>query len=363
MQDLLEILGNFELEGVPKEVKPLGNGHINTSYCVYCDNGKKYSLQRINNYVFKNVEGLMNNIESVTLFLKNKIAEEGGDPDRETLAVVDTKDGKNYYKAGEDSYWRVFTFVDDVMVLEVIEDPKHFYYAGKAFGKFQKRLADFPADTLVETIPNFHNTMSRYADFEALVEANRSGRADEAKEEIEFARKYKWLSEQLVPLVESGELPLRVTHNDTKLNNVLLDSKTGEPVCVIDLDTVMPGLSLYDYGDSMRYGTNPTDEDDKDLSRVYSDMNLFEEYTKGFLEECGDALTEKEIELLPISALVITYECGIRFLGDFVDGDHYFKTKRPEHNLDRCRTQFKLVRDMESKLDQMKAIVAKYTTK
>lgn len=361
MQDKLNILSNFALEGTPVSIKPLGNGHINSTFLVECDNGKKYNFQKINNHVFKDVAGLMNNIDAVTSFLKEKVRLAGGDPYRETLTVVKTKTGENFYKEDEDSYWRVYLFVDDVMTLQFIENPEHFYYAGKAFGNFQKLLADFPADTLVETIPNFHNTVSRYADFEALIAANRSGRADEAKEEIAFARKYKWLSEQLYPLIEKGELPLRVTHNDTKLNNVLLDKETGKPICVIDLDTVMPGLSLYDYGDSMRFGTNPTDEDDKDLSRVYSDMVLFEEYTKGFLEECGDALTEKEIELLPISALVLTYECGIRFLGDFVDGDNYFHVDRPEHNLDRCRTQFKLVADMESKLDQMKAIVAKYT--
>ncbi len=361
MQDKLDILRNFALEGTPVSIKPLGNGHINSTFLVECDNGNKYNFQKINNHVFKDVKGLMNNVYSVTSFLKEKIIAAGGDPLRETLTVIKTKDGENYYKENEDSYWRVYLFIDDVMTLQFIQNPEHFYYAGKAFGNFQKLLADFPADTLVETIPNFHNTVSRYADFENFIALNRSGRADMAKEEIAFARKYKWLADQLYPLIEKGELPLRVTHNDTKLNNVLLDKKTGEPICVIDLDTVMPGLSLYDYGDSMRFGTNPTDEDDKDLSRVYSDMVLFEQYTKGFLEECGASLTKKEIELLPISALVITYECGIRFLGDFVDGDNYFHTDRPEHNLDRCRTQFKLVSDMESKLPQMKAIVEKYT--
>lgn len=361
MQEKIEILNKFPLEGKPVCVSPLGNGHINSSFLIEYDNGKKYNLQRINNHVFRDIDGLMNNIDAVTAFLKKKIIAEGGDPDRETLTVVKTKDGKNFYKENDDSYWRLYLYIDDVISLQFIENSKHFYYAGKAFGKFQKLLADFPADTLVETIPNFHNTISRYNDFEKLVALNRSGRAETVEEEIAFARKYKWLSEQLYPLIETGELPLRVTHNDTKLNNVLLDKETGEPICVIDLDTVMPGLSLYDFGDSMRFGTNPTEEDDKDLSRVYSDMVLFEEYTKGFLEECGNSLTEKEIELLPISALVITYECGIRFLGDFIDGDRYFNTKRPEHNLDRCRTQFKLVADMESKLPQMKAIVDKYT--
>ena len=360
MQTPFQILENFVLDGTPVSAKAFGNGHINSTFVIDCDNGNKYSLQRINNHVFRDVEGLMNNIDSVTSFLKKKIVAKGGNPLRETLTVVKTKSGENYCKLEDDSYWRVYIFVDDVITLQAIENPEHFYYAGKAFGNFQKLLADFPAEKLTETIPNFHNTVSRYAEFEGLIAKNQSGRASEAEDEIAFARKYKWLAEELYPLIAKGELPLRVTHNDTKLNNVLLDKDTGKPVCVIDLDTVMPGLSLYDYGDSMRFGTNPAAEDEKDLSKVYSDMVLFEEYTKGFLEECGDALTAKEIELLPISALVMTYECGIRFLGDFVDGDNYFKTERPEHNLDRCRTQFKLVADMEEKLPIMKQIVAKY---
>ncbi len=359
MQNEFEIISNFALDGTPVSSVAYGCGHINSTYRVDCDNGKKYLLQRINDYVFKDVDALMNNVESVTEFLKKKIKQNGGNPERETLTVVKTKDGKNYTYAN-DGYWRVYLFVDDTVTVQIIEDPKHFYYAGRAFGNFQKLLADFPADKLAETIPNFHNTISRYADFERQIEQNRSGRATEAQKEIEFARNYKWLADELYPLIEKGELPLRVTHNDTKLNNVMLDKVTGEPVCVVDLDTVMPGLSLYDYGDSMRFGTNPAAEDEKDLSKVYCDLNLFEQYTKGFLEECGKALTKKEIELLPISALVMTYECGIRFLADFVDGDNYFKTARYEHNLDRCRTQFKLVADMESKLDQMKKIVEKY---
>ena len=359
MQNEFEIISNFALDGTPVSSVGYGCGHINSTYRVDCDNGKKYLLQRINDYVFKDVDALMNNVESVTGFLKEKIKQNGGEPERETLTVVKTQDGKNYTYANG-GYWRVYLFVDDTVTVQIIEDPKHFYYAGRAFGNFQKLLADFPAEKLAETIPNFHNTVSRYADFERQIAENRSGRANEAEKEIEFARKYKWLAEELYPLIEKGELPLRVTHNDTKLNNVMLDKVTGEPVCVVDLDTVMPGLSLYDYGDSMRFGTNPAAEDEKDLSKVYCDLNLFEQYTKGFLEECGKALTKKEIELLPMSALVMTYECGIRFLADFVDGDNYFKTARPEHNLDRCRTQFKLVADMESKLDQMKKIVEKY---
>ncbi len=360
MQYEFNIISNFSLDGNPVSSQAYGCGHINSTFKIVCDNGNKYLLQRINNNVFKDVDALMNNIDYVTTFLKEKIVNYGGNPLRETLTVVKTKDNKNYYKETEDSYWRVYLYIDDTITLQVIEDPMHFYFAGKAFGNFQKLLSDFPATKLVETIPNFHNTISRYADFEASLSADKSHRAENVADEIAFAKKYKWLSEELYPLIEKGELPLRVTHNDTKLNNVMLDKKTGKPVCVVDLDTVMPGLSLYDYGDSMRFGTNPAAEDEKNLSLVYCDLVLFEQYTKGFLEECGKSLTAKEIELLPISALVMTYECGIRFLADYIDGDVYFKTSRPEHNLDRCRTQFKLVADMEEKLPAMKEIIKKY---
>lgn len=356
----LDTAAKFRLSSKPVSAKGFGCGHINSTYRVECEDGSKYLLQRINDHVFPDVDGLMNNIDKVTSFLKKKIIERGGDPDRETRTVVKTLDGKNYIKEEDGTYWRVFLFIDNTTVLQVVENPIHFYYTGKAFGNFQNLLADFPAKELVETIPNFHNTISRYADFERQIKENRSGRKDSAKKEIEFAEKYKWVASELYPLIEKGELPLRVTHNDTKLNNVMLDEKTGEPVCVIDLDTVMPGLSLYDFGDSMRFGTNPSSEDEKDLSKVYCDLGLFEQYTKGFLEECGKALTKKEIELLPMSSIVMTYECGIRFLADYVDGDHYFKIDYPEQNLDRARTQFKLVADMESKLGQMKEIVEKY---
>ncbi len=361
MQKQLDILSNFTLEGTPISIKPLGNGHINSTFLATYENGSKFILQKINHYVFKDVSALMENIDVVNCFLKKKFEKYPTNILQKTLSVIRTKDGNKFYMAEDGTYWRVYDYIDNVVSYEIVESPEHFYYAGRAFGNFQKLLDDFPAETLTETIPNFHNTVSRYADFEEKIALNKSGRACEAEEEIAFARKYKWLAEELHPLIEKGELPLRVTHNDTKLNNLLLDEFTGEPICVIDLDTVMPGLSLYDFGDSIRFGSNPAEEDEKDLSKVYSDINLFEAYTKGFLEECGASLTEKEIELLPISALVMTYECGIRFLGDFVDGDTYFNAKRYEHNLDRARTQFKLVKDMEEKLPQMKAIVKKYT--
>lgn len=360
MENAIDIAKKFALTSEPVKAEGFGSGHINSTYRLECEDGSVYLLQKINNHVFADVDGLMNNIDLVTSFLRKKIEARGGDPMRETRNIIKTKDGKNYYQSEDGTYWRVFVFIDHTIVLQVVEEPKHFYYTGKAFGNFQKLLADFPAEKLTETIPNFHNTVSRYRDFERQIAENRSGRARECAKEIAFARRYGWVARTLYPLIAKGELPLRVTHNDTKLNNVMLDEKTGEPVCVIDLDTVMPGLSLYDFGDSMRFGTNPAAEDEKDLDKVYCDLGLFEQYAKGFLEECGDSLTKREIELLPMSSITMTYECGIRFLADFVDGDHYFKTERPEHNLDRARTQFKLVADMETKLDEMRKIVAKY---
>ena len=302
----------------------------------------------------------MDNVVMVTEFLKKKIAAAGGDVNRETLTVIPSKDGKSFVKTEDGDYFRVYIFVDDAISYQVVENPEDFYNAACAFGKFQNMLADFEADKLHETIKNFHNTKSRYVDFEKAVADNKSGKAESVKEEIAFAMARKDDAAVIVDGIAEGRIPLRVTHNDTKLNNVMVDSKTGKGICVIDLDTVMPGSLLYDFGDSIRFGTNPASEDEKDLSKVYCDLNLFEQYVKGFLSELGDSITKEEAELLPMSAKLMTLECGIRFLGDHLNGDVYFKIHRENHNLDRARTQFKMVADMEEKMDEMKAIVAKY---
>ena len=360
----LETARLFSFEGEPVDAKPYGCGHINDTYCVCCERAgepqRRYILQRVNNNVFKDVPALMENMVKVTAYLRRVVIAAGGNPDRECLTLIPTKAGEPYYTAPDGRYWRAFNFIENAITYQTAAKPEHFYYAGCAFGRFQKLLADYPSATLHETIPNFHNTASRYRDFEAAVAENVSGRAAAVAEEIAFVRARKDDMGILVDKLAAGELPLRVTHNDTKLNNVMLDDVTSRPVCVIDLDTVMPGLSLYDFGDSIRFGSNPAAEDERDLSKVYCDLGLFEQYTRGFLEECGDMLTPEEIRLLPFSAKMMTLECGMRFLADHIAGDTYFKIHRPGHNLDRCRTQFKLVADMEGQWEAMKAVVDKY---
>ncbi len=299
----------------------------------------------------------MQNIENVTAHIRKKVQENGGDLKREVLTIVKTNDHKNFYIDENGNYWRGYVFIDDATSFQSVEEPAHFYKAAKAFGRFQKLLSDFPAETLFETIPNFHNTESRFGAFLEALSSDTMNRAKDVKEEIDFALKRQADASVLVHLLKEKKLPLRVTHNDTKLNNVMLDNKSGEGICVIDLDTVMPGLALYDYGDSIRFGASTAAEDEKDLEKVRMDLDLFELFTKGFLEEAGSSLTQTEIEYLPFGAKIMTFECGIRFLTDYLNGDIYFKIHREGHNLDRCRTQFKLVADMEEKMQKMKEIV------
>ena len=357
--NLKNIAEQFLIKGDFVKAEPYGEGHINSTFLLETTTNK-YILQKINATVFSSPEEVMDNVVMVTEFLRKKIVAAGGDPDRETLTVILTKDGSSYYKTSDGDYYRTYIFIDDAISYQVVENPEDFYNAACAFGKFQNMLSDFDADKLHETIKNFHNTKTRFDDFERAVKENRSGKADSVKEEIEFAMARRADGNIIVDGIAEGRIPLRVTHNDTKLNNVMVDNKTGKGVCVIDLDTVMSGSLLYDFGDSIRFGTNPASEDEKDLSKVYCDLNLFEQYVKGFLSELGDSITKEEVELLPMSAKLMTLECGIRFLGDHLNGDVYFKIHRENHNLDRARTQFKMVADMENKMDEMKAIVAKY---
>ena len=359
-----EIVKHFTFEGNFVEANPYGFGHINDTFAAYFkkrDNQvHRYIIQRINHNVFKSPENLMHNIDGVTRHLRKKINLAGGDPDRETLNIISTIDGQSFYKSADGNYWRAYIFIEDAQTYQLVENLQHLCNAGKAFGKFQKLMGDFPAAQLHETIINFHHTAKRYQAFEEALKNDAMGRASAVKAEIDFVQKRANETSILIDLLKDGKLPLRVTHNDTKFNNVMIDDKTGEGVCVIDLDTVMPGLSLYDYGDSIRSGTNPADEDEKDLSKVCMDLTLFESFTKGFLEAAGDFLTEQEIKYLPFSAKMMTLECGIRFLADHLSGDTYFKIHREGHNLDRARTQFKMVADMEEKFEEMKLIIRKY---
>ncbi len=358
MTNMVDIANRFALDDPAKTAEPYGCGHINDTYCVW-GSSKRYILQRVNHNVFADVPALMDNMNRVTAFVKEQVLARNGDPDRECLQLIPTKAGEPYLTLDE-NFYRMFVFVERTISLQVVEDPIHFYYSAVAFGTFQKLLSAFPAETLSEVIPNFHNTADRYEKFEAAVAADVKGRADEVEAEIAFARARKADTQRLVTLLSEGKLPLRVTHNDTKLNNVLLDDVTGKPMAVIDLDTVMPGLSLYDFGDSIRSGANPAAEDEADLEKVYCDVALFEQYAKGFLEACGEALTPLEKELLPFGAYLMTLECGIRFLTDYLSGDTYFKIHYPDQNLRRCRTQFKLAADIQSKFETLDEIIRRY---
>lgn len=362
---LIDLVKMFQFEGEFIYEEPFGCGHINDTYAVYYkmqfSSPHRYILQRINQDVFKFPDEIMQNISNITSHIRNKIIISGGDVKREVLTIIKTVDDKNFYIDEKGDFWRAYIFIDDATCYQIVEKPEHFYKSAKAFGKFQNQLSDFHADTLFEAIPNFHNTEKRFETFLEALAVDKMKRAHTVKAEIDFALARKEDAGVLVHLLRDDKLPLRVTHNDTKLNNVMIDNMTGEGICVIDLDTVMPGLSLYDFGDSIRFGANPAMEDEKDLSLVFMDLGLFELYTKGFLEEAGKSLTETEIEYLPFSAKIMTFECGLRFLTDYLSGDTYFKIHREGHNLDRCRTQFKLVSDMEEKMDQMKMIVKKYS--
>ena len=359
-----EAVQQFALEGTVETYEPYGSGHINDTYRVTCrlEDGstKYYILQRMNKEIFTKPVELMENVVNVTSYLRKIIIEKGGNPERETLNIILTKDGKNFYVDSIGEYWRVYVFIEDAFSYDAVEKPEDFYASALAFGDFQSLLADYPAETLHETIEGFHDTKKGFARFKEVLAADVMGRAASVQKEIQFVLDHEETANILGDLQAAGELPLRVTHNDTKLNNIMIDKATGKGLCVIDLDTVMPGLAINDFGDSIRFGASTAAQDEIDLDKVTCSMDLFDIYTKGFIEGCKGSLTAKEIEMLPMGAKVMTYECGMRFLTDYLEGDVYFKIHRENHNLDRARTQFKLVADMEAKWETMKEIVAKY---
>lgn len=359
-----EAFDSFRLNGKVFFCEHYGNGHINDTFLMKCHSESgaeiKYILQRMNHEIFKNPVELIENISGVTRHLRKKIEEAGGDVTRGTLNLVPANDGKSYFKDSIGCYWRVYDFIDNATCYDSPKNPQEFYQSGMAFGNFQNLLADYPAKTLHETILNFHNTQERYKTFLDAVKQDVKGRAKSVKEEIDFVMAREADTRVCNELLAKGELPIRVTHNDTKLNNVMLDNITGKGICVLDLDTVMPGLNMNDYGDSIRFGASTAVEDETDLSKVSMSLELFDAYTKGFLDACGKALTVVEIDMLPFGAKIMTFECGMRFLTDYLQGDVYFKIHREHQNLDRCRTQFKLVADMEQKWDEMAKIIDKY---
>ena len=341
--------------GLPTgEAERYGAGHINDTFAVWAaDHSRRWILQRINTDTFTDPAGLMENVTGVTSYLRREILARGGDPDRETLNVVPTREGKPYYTDCEGGAWRAYLFVEGTVCLQKVENERDFYTAAETFGNFQNQLAGYPAATLHETIARFHDTPNRYANFEKALAADVMGRAKEIGPEIAFIRAREADCRVLVDQLAAGVLPLRVTHNDTKLNNVLIDQATGKGICVIDLDTVMPGLSAYDFGDSIRFGANDCAEDEPDQSKVHFSLHLYEVFARGYLAAAGSAMTEAERRSLPWGARLMTLECGIRFLTDYLEGDHYFKISRPAQNLDRARTQFTLVEGMEREFDAM----------
>lgn len=349
-----EAIFRFPTEGRPISCKQIKSGHINVTYLITTDTGAKYILQWINRYVFPNVDALMNNMSAISRFLRGR----GGD--MAMIRYMDTLDGRSYYDDGQGGCWRSYRFVDNSICLQRPECPEDFLECARAFGHFQYALRDFPVQGLEETIERFHHTPDRFRRFRQAMEENRAGRFQSVMPEVTFALEREERACRLQKMREQGLLPVRPAHNDTKINNVLLDKDSRKAICVIDLDTVMPGLSVHDFGDAIRFGASTGAEDERDLSKVSLDLALFRVFTRGFTQSCP-SLTHAELEMLPLGAYTMTLECGLRFLTDYLDGDRYFSIDRPGHNLDRCRTQFKLVEDMENKWAEMERIVREET--
>lgn len=361
-KDLSSLFLHFDIQENYLSAEPYGSGHINDTYLVTTKSGttpKKfdYIFQRINHKIFKDVDGLMDNIVRVTQHLRNKLNQiPGANPDRETLTVIKTREGKNYYQDAEGNYWRVYIFLDHTHSYDQVKDPKVAYEGGVAFGRFQKLLADIPGPPLHETIKNFHDINSRFDLFQAALKKDIKHRAPEVAAEIKYVESKIDLMRTILKLGSEGKIPRRVTHNDTKFNNVLLDEQ-DKGLCVIDLDTVMPGYVHYDFGDCLRTAANSAPEDETDLSKVNFNIELFKGFTEGFLSQVGKTLNQTEIDYLPLATVLLPYTIGLRFLTDYLDGDQYFKIHRPSHNIDRARCQFQLAKSAESQLDPMKKIV------
>ncbi len=360
--DVIRSAEHFDICGEVIGIEECYNGHINRTYFLTCKNGegtKRYVMQPVNTDIFKNPDEVMENIVNVTEHIRDGYVAKGIDPDRRALNVIWTKSGKWGHVDRRGIYWRTYDFVEDSDCYMQVESAEMFKKVGYAFGQFQRQLADFDASVLHESIPNFHNTEWRYSNLKKAIAENKSGRAHLIQSDIRFALDRKDITSFINSGIADGSLQLRVTHNDTKLNNIMMDRATGEGICVIDLDTVMPGSVLADFGDSIRFGASSAAEDEIDLDKVYCRLDMFEAYAKGFIEGLEGSLSESEIRALPMGALILTYETGIRFLSDYLDGDVYFRTTYPNHNLDRARNQFKLVADMEAKMDEMNKIVEK----
>ena len=358
--DIKHVLKKFRFEGKFVAVEELTSGNINNTFrltYVLPDGGKReYVLQQINTYVFKKPEEVMSNVHRVTEHLERALVEAGEDPERHVLRLISTRDDTWMFRDSENRCWRAYIYIDGAVAYDRPEKPEHFMECGRAFGNFQKMLFDFPAEELYETIPNFHNTRKRFYDFVAAVAEDKGGRVRFVEKEIDFFFDRRKMMNQVVDMIDRGEIPLRVTHNDTKMNNVMLDSETGKGLCVIDLDTVMAGSVLYDYGDAVRFGASTAAEDEPDTSKIALDMDLFKAFTRGFISEVKGSLTENELRMLPLGIKIMTCELAMRFFTDYIDGDLYFKVRSPEHNLIRAHAQMKLLEDIEEKYDELCAI-------
>ncbi len=358
------ITPNFQFDGDFLDATPFGGGHINDTYRARFQKADgsmhQYIIQRINHSIFQYPDQVMHNIIMVTGFIRKKLAAIGQNLEQGTLNFVSTTDGQYLWKSPPGNFWRAYHYIEGARTYRKAVNPEMFYEAAKAYGNFIYLLNDFPLDKLFVTIPDFHNTPRRFQTFLKAIESDPVNRGNSVQKEIEFATSYREEIDRLAKLVNAGQIPERVTHNDTKIDNVMISKASGKSLCVIDLDTVMPGLAMFDFGDLIRSGANPADEDEADLSKVHLDLAVFKQCVHGFLDSTRQILTSVEIDHLAFSAKLITLEQGIRFLTDYLLGDPYYKTQRPHHNLDRCRTQFKLVRDMEINFDQMNQIVERY---
>jgi len=359
---LVEVLSAYVFPETLLGAVRYGQGHINDTYCIVCqpEEGEpvRFILQGLSTVAFPNPEQLMENFKGITSYLREKVLASGGDEERETLRLIPTRDGKDYYRDTAGKVWRLMPYVENTVCYQEAT-AELFEESARAFGRFQMLLKDYPAQSLYETIPHFHDTEDRFRKLEDAIRQDKYDRVKLVRDEIAFAYTRKSDCSVVLQAYRDGKLPLRVTHNDTKLNNILIDKSTGKGICVIDLDTTMPGFSVNDFGDSIRFGANHAADDEVDLSKVNFDITLYEAYTRGFLEGTEGSLTTGELEYLPWGAKLMTLECGIRFLTDYLDGDRYFHIRYPDHNLRRCRTQFKLVSDMESQFEQMHTIVQK----
>ena len=355
--EIPELTKIFQIDGRVRSSQEYGEGHINTTVLAELEDGRSYLLQAINTEIFRNVQELMDNIQKVTEYLRKKVMARGGDVQRETLQIIPARDGRLFYQDPSGTCWRVYPYIPGTVTYQSFDHPDIFQRCGEAFGGFLADLAGFPASTLYEVLPDFHNTRKRFEALLKAVESDTCGRVKEVEKEIRFALEREELYGQITDMLNSGQIPLRVTHNDTKVNNVLVDAQTGQGVCVIDLDTVMPGSCLYDFGDAVRFGAATEPEDTRNPEAMAVNLELFTAFARGYLSGTRGTLTLREVESLPLGAMMMTLENGIRFLTDYLEGDTYFKIHRPGHNLDRCRAQFALAADMERRMQELNAAV------